>query len=66
MRKLGAKLAHMRRLWKDQSGNMAAVVAMAAVPLMMAGGAAVDYGNWVSVQARLQAATDAAALAAGR
>ena len=43
----------MRRLWKDQSGNMAAVVAMAAVPLMMAGGAAVDYGNWVSVQARL-------------
>ena len=51
MRKLGAKLAHMRRLWKDQSGNMAAVVAMAAVPLMMAGGAAVDYGNWVSVQA---------------
>jgi Flp pilus assembly protein TadG len=56
----------MRRLWKDQSGNMAAVVAMAAVPLMMAGGAAVDYGNWVSVQARLQAATDAAALAADR
>ncbi len=45
---------------------MAAVVDMAAVPLMMAGGAAVDYGNWVSVQARLQAATDAAALAAGR
>ena len=42
MRKLGAKLAHMRRLWKDQSGNMAAVVAMAAVPLMMAGGAAVE------------------------
>ncbi len=33
---------------------------------MMAGGAAVDYGNWVSVQARLQAAVDAAALAAGR
>ena len=32
----------MRRLWKDQSGNMAAVVAMAAVPLMMAGGAAVE------------------------
>ncbi len=54
------------RFWKDQSGNMAIVVAMAVVPLMMAGGAAVDYGNWVSVQARLQAATDAAALAAGR
>jgi Flp pilus assembly protein TadG len=45
---------------------MAVVVALSALPLMMAGGAAVDYGNWVSVQARLQAATDAAALAAGR
>ncbi len=66
MRKLGAKLAHMRRLFKDESGNMAAAVAVVALPLMMAGGAAVDYGNWVSVQARLQAATDAAALAAGR
>lgn len=66
MRKLGAKLAQLRRLFKDESGNMAAVVAMVALPLVMAGGAAVDYGNWVSVQARLQAATDAAALAAGR
>ncbi len=66
MRKLGAKLAQLRRLFKDESGNMAAVVAVVAVPLVMAGGAAVDYGNWVSVQARLQAATDAAALAAGR
>jgi Flp pilus assembly protein TadG len=66
MRKLGAKLAHVRRLFNDEAGNMAAAVAVVAVPLMMAGGAAVDYGNWVSVQARLQAATDAAALAAGR
>ena len=56
----------MKRMLRDQSGNMAAAVAVVALPLMMAGGAAVDYGNWVSVQARLQAATDAAALAAGR
>jgi Flp pilus assembly protein TadG len=51
---------------KDEAGNMAIIVSLLAVPMMMAGGAAVDYGNWVSVQARLQAATDAAALAAGR
>jgi Flp pilus assembly protein TadG len=66
MRRLGAKISQFNRFLKDQSGNMAAVVALSALPLMMAGGAAVDYGNWVSVQARLQAATDAAALAAGR
>ncbi|MDX1716730.1 MAG: pilus assembly protein TadG-related protein, partial [Anderseniella sp.] len=56
----------LSRFFRNDSGNMAAVVALSALPLMMAGGAAVDYGNWVSVQARLQAATDAAALAAGR
>jgi len=42
------------------------VLAVASLPLVMAAGAAVDYGNSVAVQARLQAATDAAALAAGR
>jgi Flp pilus assembly protein TadG len=41
-------------------------MAVAAVPLVMAAGVAVDFGNSVSVQARLQAATDAAALGAGR
>ena len=56
----------LQRFLKDTSGNMAIVVAISALPLMMAGGAAVDYGNWVSVEARLQAAVDAAALAVGR
>ncbi len=51
---------------RGQSGNVAVTLAIAIVPLMMAGGAAVDYANWTAVQARLQAATDAAALAAGR
>ena len=55
-----------KRFLKDPSGNMGIVVAMASLPLMMAGGAAVDYGNWVAMEARLQAAVDAAALAAGR
>lgn len=58
-----SKLASILR---GETGNVAIVTAIALVPLMMAGGAAVDVGNWVAVQARLQAATDAAALAAGR
>ena len=35
----------MKRLLRDQLGNMAAAVAVVALPLMMAGGAAVDYSN---------------------
>ena len=58
--------SRLARFLRGETGNAAIVTAIALVPLMMAGGAAVDYGNWVAVQARLQAATDAAALAAGR
>ncbi|MEE4237456.1 MAG: pilus assembly protein [Anderseniella sp.] len=58
--------ASFRRLRKDQSGATALVIGLAAIPLVMAAGAGVDYGNWVAVNSRLQAATDAAALAAGR
>jgi Flp pilus assembly protein TadG len=54
------------RFGKDVSGALAPVLGLAAIPLIMAAGVAVDYGNAVSVQARLQAAVDAAALAAGR
>ena len=50
----------------DQSGAVAVILAVATIPLLMAAGVAVDYGNATSVQARLQAATDAAALGAGR
>ncbi|MEM9470550.1 MAG: TadE/TadG family type IV pilus assembly protein, partial [Pseudomonadota bacterium] len=56
----------LKRFVANQSGAAAIVLAVASVPLVMAAGAAVDYGNSVAVQARLQAATDAAALAAGR
>ena len=55
-----------KRALRNQSGSMASVLALSAVPLMLAGGAAVDYGNWVAVEARLQAAVDAAALATAR
>jgi Flp pilus assembly protein TadG len=54
------------RLAKDQSGTTALTLGLAVIPHFMAAGAAVDYGNWVATDSRLQAATDAAALAAGR
>lgn len=56
----------LKKFVANQSGAAAMVLAVASLPLVMAAGAAVDYGNSVAVQARLQAATDAAALAAGR
>ncbi len=54
------------RFRANNSGTLAPVLAVAAIPMIMAAGVAVDYGNQVSVHARLQAAVDAAALAAGR
>ena len=59
-------VSKLSRFGKNQSGALAPVLAVAAIPIVMAAGFAVDYGNAVSVQARLQAAVDAAALAAGR
>lgn len=59
-------MSKLPRFGKDVSGALAPVLGVAIIPLIMAAGVAVDYGNAVSVQARLQAAVDAAALAAGR
>lgn len=66
MSKSRTPLLPLKKFAANQSGAAAMVLAVASLPLVMAAGAAVDYGNAVSVQARLQAATDAAALAAGR
>ncbi len=63
---LASKLRLLKRFGGSESGTLAPVLAVAAVPMIMAAGVAVDYGNQVSVHARLQAAVDAAALAAGR
>ncbi len=43
-------IERFKRFARSQAGNMSAVVAASAVPMMLAGGAAVDYGNWVSVR----------------
>lgn len=66
MNKSRKPLLPLKKFATNQSGAAALVLAVASLPLVMAAGAAVDYGNSVAVQARLQAATDAAALAAGR
>ncbi len=66
MSKSRIPLLPFQKFASNQSGAAAMVLAVASLPLVMAAGAAVDYSNAMSVQARLQAATDAAALAAGR
>lgn len=50
---------------RAQAGNVAIIFALAAVPIVLAGGAAVDYSRAFVVQQRLTAALDAAALAVG-
>jgi Flp pilus assembly protein TadG len=59
-------ISKLKKFRLGESGAVAPIVAVVAVPLIMAAGVAVDYGNAVSIQAKLQAAVDAAALAAGR
>ncbi|MGI9351579.1 MAG: TadE/TadG family type IV pilus assembly protein [Rhizobiaceae bacterium] len=49
--------------WKNVSGNVALTVALMALPLLMAGGAAIDYTLQYNSRAALQDAVDAAALA---
>ena len=49
---------------RDRRGNTAIVFALSAVPLVMIGGGTIDYLGSYKMKARLQAAVDAAALAA--
>ncbi len=56
----------LKRLAADRSGNVAIIFAFAALPLMFAVGAAVDYGHAGDVQSRLQIASDAAVLAGAK
>ena len=53
----------IKRFGFDRRGNVAIIFAFAALPLMFAVGAAVDYGHAGDVQSRLQLAADSAALA---
>ncbi|QRM47446.1 pilus assembly protein TadG-related protein [Rhizobium sp. BG4] len=51
-------------IWKDKSGNFAVMTAIVAVPLIGAAGMATDFSMALSRKADLQAAADAAVLAA--
>ena len=49
---------------KDSSGNVAIMYALAALPLFLAAGAAIDMARFNSAQTHLQSSIDAGALAA--
>lgn len=54
-----------RRFHYERSGTTILVFGLAFVPAMLGIGAAIDYGRAVMIKSKLQAATDAAVLAAG-
>ncbi len=56
-------LERLRRLGNDQSGNVALIAALAAVPFILAIGIAVDYTRAAAAKSDLQAAIDASVLA---
>jgi Flp pilus assembly protein TadG len=59
-------LHHVRRLWRDRRGAAAIVFGLAALPMIGAAGVAIDMANVGRVKSRMQAAADAAVLAAVR
>ena len=56
----------MRRLYADESGNIAIVFAISSTLVLLAAGMAIDVGRTVSMNSRIGQAADAASLAAGR
>jgi Flp pilus assembly protein TadG len=53
----------MKRFRKDQRGNIAVIFGIATIPLISAIGCAVDYSEASRIQAKMQSAADAAAVA---
>jgi Flp pilus assembly protein TadG len=51
------------RLFRDKSGNVAIIFALAAIPLVSAVGCAIDYSMATRMRAKLQSAADAASVA---
>ncbi len=56
----------MCRLFRDNRGSVAPIFAIAAIPLVMAMGAAVDFSNLFQKRGIVQSALDSATLAANR
>jgi Flp pilus assembly protein TadG len=61
-----AMLDRIRRFLRCQNGNVAVIVCLAAVPLMLAAGVAVDFVRLQQARMALQASLDSAALAAAK
>ena len=57
-------MAGLRTGFRNENGNVAMMYALMAPVLLLASGAAIDYGRSASIQSELNAAADAAALAA--
>jgi Flp pilus assembly protein TadG len=55
-----------RRFSADDHGNVAMMLAIAAIPVLGAAGAAIDYSRAIQARGELQRAVDAAALAAAK
>ena len=60
----GSIKALVRRFASGESGAVAVTIGIAAIPMMMAAGVALDFVHANTLKARLQSALDAAALAA--
>jgi Flp pilus assembly protein TadG len=57
--------AHLRRFWRDRRGVSATILALLAPALIGLTGMVIDFGHVYWVKQNMQAATDAAAVAAG-
>lgn len=57
-----ARLRNGTHLLQDRGGNVALLFAFLSVPMLMLGGAAIDYGFATRLETKLQAATDSTAL----
>lgn len=64
MRPLMPRFAQLRRLARDRRGNVLMIFGLSLVPLTFATGMAIDYGSAMRLQTELNAAADAATLAA--
>ncbi len=53
----------LKALWRDRRGNMLMIFAFSVVPIAFATGMGIDYTGAMRLQTRLNAVTDAAALA---
>src|SRR4026209_2099431 len=65
MAKSSGLLRRLSGFARDPRGNVALLFGLAAIPLLICIGAAIDYGRALIVQERMASAADAAGLAIG-